>query len=197
MGAQAVGYDGVDKRIDDIAVAIHFGGHVRDLTELELSYAPPYSSAKDPVNMAGYAAENMITGRVQTFTYNQLADRQPGQSILLDVRSEIEHQNGHIPDSLSIPVDELRQRLDELDPSKEIWLYCQVGLRGYTASQILRQHGFSVKNLSGGYKTYRQAQFKPAPFTAAKQDHHDPAVDVKEKSLFPLPQHSRNVLIMT
>ncbi|WP_017688313.1 FAD-dependent oxidoreductase [Paenibacillus sp. PAMC 26794] len=185
LGAQAVGYEGVDKRIDDIAVAIHFGGHVRDLTELELSYAPPYSSAKDPVNMAGYAAENMITGRVQTFTYNQLADRQPGQSILLDVRSEIEHQNGHIPDSLSIPVDELRQRLDELDPSKEIWLYCQVGLRGYTASQILRQHGFSVKNLSGGYKTYRQAQFNPAPFTTAKQDHHDSAVDVKEKKSIP------------
>lgn len=162
LGAQAVGYEGVDKRIDDIAVAIHYGGNVKDLTELELSYAPPYSSAKDPVNMAGYAAENMIDGRVSSFTYDQLSERDPAESILLDVRSGLEHGNGHIPGSLSIPVDELRQRLGELDASKEIWVYCQVGLRGYTASQILRQHGYRVKNLSGGYKTYRQAQFKPA-----------------------------------
>nr|WP_311768628.1 FAD-dependent oxidoreductase [Paenibacillus sp. JGP012] len=173
LGAQAVGYDGVDKRIDDIAVAIHFGGHIRDLTELELSYAPPYSSAKDPVNMAGYAAENITAGRVQTFTYDQLSERQPDQSILLDVRSALEHRNGNIPGSINISVEELRQRLDELDSSKDIWVYCQVGLRGYTASQILRQHGFSVKNLSGGYKTYRQAQFKPAPFSPAKPDHHE------------------------
>nr|WP_317452006.1 FAD-dependent oxidoreductase [Paenibacillus sp. 37] len=176
LGAQAVGYDGVDKRIDDIAVAIHFGGHIRDLTELELSYAPPYSSAKDPVNMAGYAAENITAGRVQTFTYDQLSERQPDQSILLDVRSALEHRNGNIPGSINISVDELRQRLDELDSSKDIWVYCQVGLRGYTASQILRQHGFSVKNLSGGYKTYRQAQFKPAPFSPAKPDHHEPGL---------------------
>lgn len=162
LGAQAVGYEGVDKRIDDIAVAIHFGGNVRDLTELELSYAPPYSSAKDPVNMVGYAAENMIEGRVDSFTYDQLSERNPTESILLDVRSDLEHRNGSIPGSLSIPVDELRQRLGELDASKEIWVYCQVGLRGYTATQILRQHGYKVKNLSGGYKTYRQVQFKPA-----------------------------------
>lgn len=162
LGAQAVGYEGVDKRIDDIAVAIHFGGNVRDLTELELSYAPPYSSAKDPVNMVGYAAENILDERVHSYTYDQLAERDPAQSILVDVRSDLEHRNGNIPGSLSIPVDELRQRLGELDATKEIWVYCQVGLRGYTATQILRQHGYQVKNLSGGYKTYRQAQFKPA-----------------------------------
>ena len=150
LGAQAVGYEGVDKRIDDIAVAIHFGGNVRDLTELELSYAPPYSSAKDPVNMLGYAAENIMDERVESYTYVQLAERNPANSVLLDVRSELEHRNGHIPGSKSIPVDELRQRLDELDVSKEIWVYCQVGLRGYTASQILRQHGYQVKNLSRG-----------------------------------------------
>ncbi|WP_440108802.1 FAD-dependent oxidoreductase [Paenibacillus sp. QZ-Y1] len=179
LGAQAVGYDGVDKRIDDIAVAIHFGGHIRDLTELELSYAPPYSSAKDPVNMAGYAAENITAGRVETFTYDQLSERQPEQSILLDVRSELEHRNGNIPGSINISVDELRQRLNELDISKDIWVYCQVGLRGYTASQILRQHGFNVKNLSGGYKTYRQAQFKPAPISSANQDNHGGKKDIK------------------
>ncbi|KUP21755.1 FAD-dependent oxidoreductase [Paenibacillus sp. DMB5] len=167
LGAQAVGYDGVDKRIDAIATAIHFGGHISDLAELELCYAPPYSSAKDPVNMAGYAAENHTAGRVQLFTYDQLDAREPDQTILLDVRSALEHQNGHIPDSLSIPVDELRERMHELDPSKEIWVYCQVGLRGYTAAQILRQHGYQVKNLSGGYKTYRESQFKPVPFSGA------------------------------
>lgn len=163
LGAQAVGYEGVEKRIDDIAVAIRFGGSVSDLTELELSYAPPFSSAKDPVNMVGYAAENIVAGRARNFSYDELAQRNPEQSILLDVRSELEHRGGHIPGSISIPVDELRDRLSELDPSKEIWAYCQVGLRGYTASQILRQNGFDVCNLSGGYKTYRQAQFKPAP----------------------------------
>ncbi|WP_150276019.1 FAD-dependent oxidoreductase [Paenibacillus tepidiphilus] len=189
LGAQAVGYDGVDKRIDDIAVAIHFGGHISDLAELELSYAPPYSSAKDPVNMAGYAAENMLAGRVKTYTYDQLPTRNPEQTILLDVRSDMEHRNGHIPDSLSIPVDELRQRISELDIAKEIWVYCQVGLRGYTAAQILRQHGFKVKNLSGGYKTYRQAQFKPAPISVRNDggkggpDHAETTGAVKEPAL--------------
>ncbi|WP_277376117.1 FAD-dependent oxidoreductase [Paenibacillus polymyxa] len=196
LGAQAVGYDGVDKRIDDIAVAIHFGGHVSDLTELELSYAPPYSSAKDPVNMIGYAAENIIDGRVHAFTYDQLSIRQQEQSILLDVRSDLEHRSGHIPDSLSIPVDELRQRLNELDSSKEIWVYCQVGLRGYTASQILRQHGFNVKNLSGGYKTYRQAQFRPTAFSNENhddndgQDRNEQMPTVKESILQPTEQAS-------
>lgn len=169
LGAQAVGYEGVDKRIDDIAVAIHFGGNVRDLTELELSYAPPYSSAKDPVNMVGYAAENILDERVYSYSYDQLAERDPAQSVLVDVRSDLEHRNGNIPGSLSIPVDELRQRLGELDVTKEIWVYCQVGLRGYTATQILRQHGYQVKNLSGGYKTYRQAQFKPAGVEPQKE----------------------------
>ena len=174
LGAQAVGYEGVEKRIDDIAVAIHFGGHVRDLTELELSYAPPFSSAKDPVNMAGYAAENIVSGRVQSFSYDQLSER-PEHSVLLDVRSELEHAGGHIPGSISIPVDELRGRLGELDPSQEIWAYCQVGLRGYTASQILRQYGFGVRNLSGGYKTYRQAQFQPeAVWSDQDPDPDDP-----------------------
>ncbi|MEW4369671.1 FAD-dependent oxidoreductase [Paenibacillus kandeliae] len=165
MGAQAIGYEGVDKRIDDIAIAMRFGGHVSDLAELELSYAPPYSSAKDPVNIAGYAADNMITGRAQMVTYDQLEqlyNAEDASILLIDVRSQIEHDNGHIPGSLSIPVDELRDRLDELDANKRILVYCQVGLRGYTASQILRQHGYHVANLSGGYKTWRQAQFRPA-----------------------------------
>lgn len=161
LGAQAVGYDGVDKRIDDIATAIRFHGNVTDLSELELAYAPPYSSAKDPVNMAGYTAENVISGRTTVFVPKDLDTRDAASTILVDVRSEMEHANGNIPDSINIPVDDLRGRLSELDPSKEIWVYCQVGLRGYTASRILQQKGFRVRNLTGGYKTYLMANYIP------------------------------------
>lgn len=161
LGAQAVGFDGVDKRIDDIATVIRFRGTVTDLTELELAYAPPYSSAKDPVNMAGYTAENILTGKTEVFLPRDLETRDPSSTLLVDVRTEIEHETGHIPDSLLIPVDELRERLHELDPAKEIWIYCQVGLRGYIASRILKQKGFKVRNLSGGYKTYQLSVYKP------------------------------------
>lgn len=161
LGAQAVGYSGVDKRIDDIATVIRFRGTVTDLTELELSYAPPYSSAKDPVNMAGFAAENILQGMTTVFVPKDLEGRDKSNTILVDVRSEIEHANGYIEGSINIPVDDLRGRLSELDPSKEIWVYCQVGLRGYTASRILQQKGFRVKNLTGGYKTYQLSKYSP------------------------------------
>jgi NADPH-dependent 2,4-dienoyl-CoA reductase/sulfur reductase-like enzyme/peroxiredoxin family protein/rhodanese-related sulfurtransferase/TusA-related sulfurtransferase len=161
LGAQAVGYSGVDKRIDDIATVIRFRGTVTDLTELELSYAPPYSSAKDPVNMAGFAAENILKGMTTVFVPKDLEGRDYNNTILVDVRSEIEHANGHIESSINIPVDDLRGRLAELDPSKEIWVYCQVGLRGYTASRILQQKGFRVKNLTGGFKTYQLSKYSP------------------------------------
>lgn len=169
LGAQAVGYDGVDKRIDDIAAVIRLKGSVTDLTELELAYAPPYSSAKDPVNMAGYTAENILTGRTRVFTARELEERDVAGTVLVDVRTELEHRNGSIPGSVLIPVDELRSRLEELDPQKEIWVYCQVGLRGYTASRILQQKGFRVRNLAGGYKTYQLAQYVPGqgPGTSA------------------------------
>ncbi|ACT03507.1 DsrE/DsrF/DrsH-like family protein [Paenibacillus sp. JDR-2] len=161
LGAQAVGRDGVDKRIDTIATVMRLRGTVTDLTELELAYAPPFSSAKDPVNMAGYTAENILSGLTDVFVAEQLAARDQEASILVDVRSQMEHNNGHIPGSILIPVDELRGRLSELDRSKEIWVYCQVGLRGYTASRILRQNGFKVRNLTGGYKTYKLMQYTP------------------------------------
>ncbi|MDQ0087519.1 NADPH-dependent 2,4-dienoyl-CoA reductase/sulfur reductase-like enzyme/peroxiredoxin family protein/rhodanese-related sulfurtransferase/TusA-related sulfurtransferase [Paenibacillus anaericanus] len=165
LGAQAVGHIGVDKRIDDIATVIHFKGNVSDLAELELAYAPPYSSAKDPVNMAGYTAENVVSGRTAVYLPKDLESRDTSNTVLVDVRSAIEHANGHIPDSLLIPVDELRSRLGELDKNKEIWVYCQVGLRGYTASRILSQHGFKVRNLTGGYSTYLMSQYQPASIT--------------------------------
>ena len=134
-----------------------------ELSELELAYAPPYSSAKDPVNMAGYVAENVVKGLVEVYSTAELERRDEKNTVLLDVRSQMEHAAGHIPGSMHIPVDELRDRLEELDASKEIWVYCQVGLRGYTASRILKQRGFRVKNLSGGYKTYRLSRPSPYP----------------------------------
>jgi rhodanese-related sulfurtransferase len=154
-GAQAMGKEGVDKRIDVIATVIRMGGTVDDLTELELCYAPPFSSAKDPVNIAGFAAQNILTGLVSVVTPEQLLQPIPDDVDVIDVRSTAEHQRGAIPHSRNIPVDELRGRLDEIDSAKEIWVYCQVGFRGYVAARILRQHGLArVKNVSGGYKSY-------------------------------------------
>lgn len=163
LGAQAIGYDGVDKRIDSIATVIRFGGTVSDLSELELAYAPPYSSAKDPVNMVGYVAENIVTGLSDVFVVSDLANRDKTNSILVDVRSPIEYSNGYIDGAVNIPVDDLRASLDKLDKNKEIWVYCQVGLRGYTASRILSQLGYKVKNLTGGYKSYVMSQYKANP----------------------------------
>jgi len=153
LGAQGVGYDGVDKRIDVIATVIRLGGTITDLTELELSYAPPFSSAKDPVNMAGYVAENVLAGRMEVLTTDQFMAFDKEKAVVVDVRTGIEFDNGHIEGAINIPVDNLRERLGELDKNKEILEYCQVGLRGYVAARILEQKGFKVKNLTGGYKS--------------------------------------------
>jgi CoA-disulfide reductase len=161
LGAQALGYDGVEKRIDVIATVIRLGGTVQDLTELELSYAPPFSSAKDPVNMAGFVAENVLTGRTHTMTFDDLEGYDMNNTILLDVRTEMEFNNGHLEGAVNIPVDSLRERLGELNRNKEIIEYCQVGLRGYIADRILTQNGFRVKNLTGGYKSYSTMDYKP------------------------------------
>ena len=156
LGAQVVGYDGVDKRLDVLAAAIRFGKTVFDLTELELAYAPPFSSAKDPVNIAGYTASNILNGDVAVLTWDQLAVAAPADYFLLDIREPVEVQLGTIPGAVNIPVNQLRERLAELPQGKEIVVYCQVGFRAYLAARILLQHGFTaVKNLSGGYKTYQ------------------------------------------
>ncbi len=154
LGAQAVGKDGIDKRIDVIATAIRPGFKVSDLEELELCYAPPYGSAKDPVNMAGYVANNIVKGDVEIFHWDEF-DQYNSDSIILDVRKPEECEEGMIKGSINIPLDELRDRLGELDKNKIILTYCQVGLRGYLAYRLLKLNGFTkVKNLSGGYKTY-------------------------------------------
>jgi len=155
LGAQIIGKDGVDKRIDVLAEAVRHTLTVTDLTELELAYAPPFGSAKDPVNMAGFVADNILCGDMPVFYCEDIPDIDTETATLLDVRTSGEHRRGAIPDSTNIPVDELRSRLGELDTSKEIYLYCQVGLRGHVATRMLLQHGFKVKNLSGGYRTYQ------------------------------------------
>ncbi|SHH35490.1 CoA-disulfide reductase [Tepidibacter thalassicus] len=154
FGAQAVGYDGVDKRIDVIATAIKGNLTVFDLPDLELAYAPPYSSAKDPVNMAGYVASNIIEGLVDIVYWNEIDEIIKNGGILIDVRDEIERDMGYIEGSINIPLGELRNRLNEIPKDKEIYVTCQVGLRGYLAARILMQNGYKVKNLDGGYKTY-------------------------------------------
>ncbi len=154
LGCQIVGGDGVDKRLDVVAAAMRLGAKVTDLCDLELAYAPPYSSAKDPVNMLGYVAENVLEGIADLTDYHEVDARDPGTTILLDVRTPREFERGHIEGAINIPLDELRERLSELDPEKEILEYCQVGVRAHSAQRILRQHGFRVKNMSGGWKTY-------------------------------------------
>jgi NADPH-dependent 2,4-dienoyl-CoA reductase/sulfur reductase-like enzyme/rhodanese-related sulfurtransferase len=151
LGAQAVGAAGVDKRIDVLAVAQRAGLTVYDLEDLELCYAPPYGSAKDPVNMAGFVAANVLRGDVEQWEPEELAG---AGGMLLDVRTFQEFNRGTIPGAECAPVDELRDRLDDLPRDRELLVFCQVGLRGYVAARLLAQHGFRVRNLSGGYRRW-------------------------------------------
>ncbi|MCT4777415.1 MULTISPECIES: CoA-disulfide reductase [Exiguobacterium] len=157
-GAQGVGMNGVDKRIDVIATAMKGGLTVLDLPDLELSYAPPFSSAKDPVNMIGYVASNVVLGDNEVVHWNEIDDLVQNGATLLDVRDESEHELGKIPGSINVPLNSLRDHLDNYSKDETIYVTCQVGLRGYLASRILRQNGFKVKNLSGGYKTWSQVK---------------------------------------
>jgi NADPH-dependent 2,4-dienoyl-CoA reductase/sulfur reductase-like enzyme/rhodanese-related sulfurtransferase len=156
LGAQGVGGAGVDKRIDVLAVAIQAGMTVFDLEEMELAYAPQYGSAKDPINMAGFVAGGLLRREhPQVDVEAVLAAPAARRPLLLDVRTPQEFAAGHMPDAVNTPVDELRRRLGELPRDREIAAYCQVGQRGYLATRILRQAGFSAANVGGGYKTYQ------------------------------------------
>lgn len=158
LGAQIVGFDGVDKRIDLFAQVIKKGGTIYDLMEIEHAYAPPYSSAKDPVNMAGFVAENILKSKVKVIQWRELDKLSKDEIFLIDVRTTGEFEFAYIEGAINIPVDDLRSRLSEIPKNKKIILYCAVGLRGYLASRILHQHGYTdVYNLSGGYKTYSSA----------------------------------------
>lgn len=153
FGAQAVGVKGVEKRIDVIATAIIGKLTVHDLQELELAYAPPYSSAKDPVNVLGYVASNVLDGAVKTIQYHEIANIVASGQTLIDVREPAEVRLGKIEGSINIPLDDMRNRLEEL-PSGPIYIYCEVGLRGYVATRILAENGYKALNLDGGYRTY-------------------------------------------
>lgn len=155
LGAQVVGYEGVDKRIDVMAAVIQAGGTIYDLTEFEHAYAPPYSSAKDPVNIAGFVADNILQQKHRIFYWNELNEL-PATALLLDVRNPDEYEAGAIDGALNIPLDELRGRLAELPATQDIYLYCEGGQRGYLAQRILMQYGYDrVRNLSGGYKLWK------------------------------------------
>lgn len=155
LGAQIVGEEGVDKRIDVLATAIMAGIRADGLKDLDLCYAPPYSSAKDPVNMAGFMIENIATGKLKQYHWQDV-EKLPrnGSVTLLDTRTVREYSRGHVDGYINIPVDELRDRLSELDPSKPVYVMCQSGLRSYIACRILIQNGFDAYNFSGGYRFY-------------------------------------------
>ena len=155
LGAQIVGYDGVDKRIDVIATAIRAGLRADGLKDLDLAYAPPYSSAKDPVNMAGFVAENIKNGVVKQFYYEDIPSlRERKDVILLDTRTPFEYMRGRADGFINIPLDDLRERMVELDKSKKIYVMCQSGLRSYLATRILMQNGFDAYNFAGGFRLY-------------------------------------------
>jgi rhodanese-related sulfurtransferase len=159
LGAEAVGGAGVDKRIDVLAVAIQAGMTVFDLEEMELAYAPQYGSAKDPINMAGFVAGGLLRGEhPQVDVEAVLAGLENQQPYLLDVRTKQEFAGDCLPGAVNIPVDELRSRLAELPRDREIAVYCQVGMRGYLATRILLQNGFTAANIGGGYQTYKLFQ---------------------------------------
>ncbi len=154
LGAQGIGRDGVDKRIDVIATAIYAGLGIDDLMNLELAYAPAFGSAKDAINQTGYVGNNVRTGKSPNIQWHEVQAAQDSGTLVVDVRTQDEHQNGNIPNTILIPVDTLRERVEELR-GKDVIVTCAVGQRGHTATQILRQHGINARNLDGGYTTWR------------------------------------------
>lgn len=178
-GGQCVGYKGVDKRIDQIALLIKKGGTVYDLIEVEHAYAPPFSSAKDPIAIAGYVASNIISGQMPVVTWREMLASDPQKTMLLDVRTEQEFTMGSIPGAVNIPLDDLRLRIGEVPTDKPVLIFCAIGLRGYLALKILTANGYTnVKNLSGGYKTYSTAiapvaQAETAPIESKESNNID------------------------
>jgi rhodanese-related sulfurtransferase len=162
LGAQGVGADGIDKRIDVIATAMAGGITASELAGLELAYAPQFGSAKDPVNMLGYLAENLADGLVRTVQWHELDERMARGAVLIDVRTAAEHAADAIPGSRLIELDTLRERLDEI-PDRPVVVHCAVGLRAHAAARLLSQHGYDVANLDGGYRTWLAGTRATAP----------------------------------
>jgi len=175
LGAQAIGVKGVDKFIDVIATTIKFGGKIEDLAELDLAYAPPFSSAKSPANMVGFIGLNIEEGLVEQIFMEDLANYNRDTQIILDTREEIELVTGVIEGSINIPLSQLRKRVGELPKDKEILAYCAVGLRGYIAARFLSQNGYKVKNIAGGIKS----KIKELHFVEKKVEVETPKVNVE------------------
>lgn len=170
LSAQIAGYEGVDKRLDVFASYIKQGKTIYDLIEFEHAYAPPYSSAKDPVNMAGFVAENILMDRLRVFYWNEI-EHLKSSDLLIDVRRKDEFEAGNIAGAINIPVDELRNRLSEIPKNKTIYIYCEAGLRGYLAQRILRQNGYNkVANLSGGYYLWKACTSEQSKLSNLQQD---------------------------
>src|SRR5699024_6192364 len=159
-GAQAVGKDGADKRIDVIGTAMKRGVTVMDLSDMELAYAPPYSSAKDPVNMAGYTATNIVEGMAESVQWHEIDAITENGGTLVNVRNPHELKQGYIDGAVNIPLDELRSRLTEIPAGETVYVNCQAGLRGYIATRILEENGLNAINLDGGWNTYAAAYDK-------------------------------------
>ena len=152
LGAQAIGTEGVEKRIDVIATAIQFGGTVHDLAEAELCYAPQYGAAKDPVNVAGMIAENVLAGDMPVADWEKIGST---DALVVDVREPGEFAAGHVPGATNLPLSQMRARFEELERGRELWVCCAAGQRAYYAARFLAQHGYRTRNLSGGYTTYK------------------------------------------
>jgi rhodanese-related sulfurtransferase len=160
LGAQIVGHDGVDNRINVLATALQAGMTVFDLEEIELAYAPQFGSAKDPINMVGFVASNLVRGAYRQVHVDDSDSSLSREATLIDVRTPVEYAAGSIPGAVNIPLEQLRERLEEVPRDHQVVVHCQVGMRGYMAALILQQAGFHAANLGGGYKTYRL--FHPA-----------------------------------
>ena len=182
LGAQGVGIEGVDKRIDVIATAIRGGITAPELADLELAYAPPFGSAKDPVNMLGYVAENVVSGLSKVAQWDQIEEYRAKGYELLDVRSPAECGRGMIPGAINIPVDEIRERQSELK-NKNILVNCQVGLRGHTGSMLLKELGFDAVNLDGGWTDWVEKYVIPEP-TMSPKDIMQEAYEERMKKIF-------------
>ena len=183
LGAQAVGISGVDKFIDVIATSIKFKATIDDLTELELAYAPPFLSAKSPANMLGFIGQNIEDNLLGQVFMEDLENYNEKETIILDVREELELISGKLNDSINIPLSELRKRYTELPKDKEIWTYCAVGLRGYIASRFLTQKGYKVKNLAGGIKIEEKELIKTQEETFSNKENSDYNVDKEDEYL--------------
>ena len=185
-GAQLVGLEGVDKRVDVISTAMHSGATIYDLEELELAYAPPFGSSRDPVNIVGFLAGNMLRGDLKSINWNEVDSMDRNQNVFLDVREPEELALGQISGSINIPLGQLRERSAEIPRGKRVIVYCQVGQRGYFAARILSQLGFDSANLNGGYKTYSHAACEQSNFDTFENVSITSREEIQEKAPFNL-----------